>query len=197
MTVYQNSQSMFEAIRTCFKRGQNVNFVGCYRQPEDPLVSNKERIAMTVHEIWKVTYLANRVKDHLRLQRGHKTRLWCSQDERRKKKKRPKIGETVVHRDAVGMIRYECNSKLIVSCATQDSTGTPLRTVRVHLRHHKNHRSYYDVTLPPDAAALVRENLEWSTPVSITPKVQALYPQVTAKQVHRAFGFVTPQRVSR
>ena len=61
------------------------------------------------------------------------------------------------------------------------------RTVTVRLHHHKNHQLYYDVALPPDAAALIRENLEWSTPVSITPKVQALYPQVTPKQVHFAW----------
>jgi len=46
---------MFEAIRACFKSGQNVEFLGCYRQPEDPLVSDRERVEMAVHEIWKVT----------------------------------------------------------------------------------------------------------------------------------------------
>ena len=133
------------------------------------------------------SYPVHRVKDHSRLQRGHRTRLWCSQDEGRKKKKKAKMGEDVVHRDTVGMTRYECNSKLIVSCAARGPTRTQLRTVIVRLHHHKNHHPYYDVALPPDASALIRENLEWSTPVSITPKIQALYPQVTPKQVHRAW----------
>lgn len=49
------------------------------------------------------------------------------------------------------------------------------------------HDPYYDVAMPPEAADIVRENLEWTTPVSIIPKVQAAYPQVTGKQVHRAW----------
>lgn len=34
---------------------------------------------------------------------------------------------------------------------------------------------------------MICENVEWSTPVSITPKVQATFPQVTPKQVHTAW----------
>ena len=64
-------------------------------------------------------------------------------------------------------------------------TGT--WTVTVQLHHHKRHQLYYDVTLPPNAAALICENLEWSTLVSITPKVQVSYPHITPKQVHSAW----------
>jgi hypothetical protein len=42
MAVYKDSQSMFEAIRACFKGDQNVEFLRCYRQPKDPLVSDRE-----------------------------------------------------------------------------------------------------------------------------------------------------------
>lgn len=42
--------------------------------------------------------------------------------------------------------------------------------------------------MPPEAADIIRENLEWSTPSSIIPKVQAVYPQVTGKQVHKAWA---------
>jgi hypothetical protein len=48
MVVYKDSQSMCEAIRACFKGHKNIIFLGCYRQPEDPLVSNRERVEMTV-----------------------------------------------------------------------------------------------------------------------------------------------------
>ena len=41
--------------------------------------------------------------------------------------------------------------------------------------------------MPPEAADIVSENLEWSTPSLIIPKVQAVYPQVTSKQVHKAW----------
>jgi hypothetical protein len=35
-----------------------------------------------------------------------------------------------------------------------------------------------------EARDMIREGLEWSTPGSITPKIQALYPQISSKQVH-------------
>src|ERR1700736_6268134 len=41
--------------------------------------------------------------------------------------------------------------------------------------------------MPPEALNIICDNLEWSTPVSITPKVQVVYPQVAGKQVHRAW----------
>jgi len=34
---------------------------------------------------------------------------------------------------------------------------------------------------------MIHENVKWSTPMSITPKVQAVYPQVMARQVHTAW----------
>lgn len=43
------------------------------------------------------------------------------------------------------------------------------------------YKPYYDVSIPPEAAAMIQENLEWSTPNSLTPKIQALYPAVTSK----------------
>ena len=132
-------------------------------------------------------HLYGSVKDHTRLQQGHRTQLWCSQDDSRKKKAKPKEGPDVKHRDTIGMTRYGCRSKLIVSCATRGTISTGSQTVTVRLHHHKNHQPYYDVALPPEAAVLIRENLEWSTPVSITLKVQALYPHVTLKQIHFAW----------
>jgi len=127
------------------------------------------------------------VKDHRNLQKGHKTQLWCSQDDNRKKKPKPKEGPNVKHRDTIEMTRYNCKSKLIVSCAARDTADTGSRTITIGLHHHKNHLPYYDVTLPPEAAVLICENLEWSTPVSITPKVRALYPHITSKQIHFAW----------
>ena len=41
--------------------------------------------------------------------------------------------------------------------------------------------------MPQEAADIIHENLEWTTPVLIIPKVQAAYPQVMGKQVHRAW----------
>jgi hypothetical protein len=63
-----------------------------------------------------------------------------------------------------------------------------LKTLKVHIQHYEKHEAYYDVALPAMAAEIIRDNLEWNTPTSICPKVQALYPQVTGKQVHRAWS---------
>ena len=49
------------------------------------------------------------------------------------------------------------------------------------------HLPYYDVSLPPEAAALIRENLEWICPSEIAKKVQSTYPSVTTNQVHTAW----------
>ena len=135
----------------------------------------------------KAYRLYGSVKDHTRLQQGHRTRLWCSQDDSRKKKTKLKEGPNVKHCDTIWMTRYDCKSKLLVSCAARGTNNTGSRTITVALHHHKNHLPYYDITLPPKAAILIRENLEWSTPVSITPKVRALYPHVTSKQIHFAW----------
>jgi hypothetical protein len=46
---------------------------------------------------------------------------------------------------------------------------------------------YYNVALPPGASQIIHENLEWSTPVSMTPRVQAMYLHIMGKQIHTAW----------
>ncbi len=41
--------------------------------------------------------------------------------------------------------------------------------------------------MPHEAAALIRENLEWSCPNEVAKKVQMTYPYITANQVHAAW----------
>ncbi|KAF7966149.1 hypothetical protein HWV62_39928 [Athelia sp. TMB] len=182
-TEYSNSKSLFEALRTSFASSQHVAFHGTFKLPEDPLITPRERVQMIVHDIWRVTGYRFTVKDHPKIKSGHKTRLWCCQDEGRKKKRKPRKGVNIKHRDHVGMTRFPCRSQLIVTCARADGGNR----VTIRLRHHENHVTYYDVELPDGAAQIIRENIEWSTPNGITPKVQAAYPQVTGKQVHYAW----------
>jgi hypothetical protein len=61
------------------------------------------------------------------------------------------------------------------------------RTVSIHLHHYDDHIPYFDVEMPPGALDMIREDLEWSTPASLGAKIQASYPNVTAKQVHSAW----------
>ena len=49
------------------------------------------------------------------------------------------------------------------------------------------HTPYYDVSLHPEAAALIRENLDWFSPHEVSKKVMAIYPSITANQVHAAW----------
>ena len=72
-----------------------------------------------------------------------------------------------------------------MSCIRGESLSS--RIVSVQIQHHERHLPYYDVAMPPEAADIICENLEWTTLVSIIPKVQAAYPQVTRKQVHWAW----------
>jgi len=59
--------------------------------------------------------------------------------------------------------------------------------VAVQLKHAARHVGYVDVSMPPEALAMIRDNVEWLTPVVMVTKVQAAFPNVTAQQIHRAW----------
>ena len=83
------------------------------------------------------------------------------------------------------MHRFNCKSKLHISCCADQDEDT--RVVTILLEHHIRHTPYYDVSLPPDASAMIRENLEWISPSEIAKKVQMTYPAITTNQVHTAW----------
>jgi hypothetical protein len=85
------------------------------------------------------------------------------------------------------MRRYECQSKLNISVGTNSSGDEKIRTVTIWLEHRKRHTPYYDVALPPEAAEMIREHLDWTTPNEIARKVKAAYPTVSTMQVHKAW----------
>jgi hypothetical protein len=59
--------------------------------------------------------------------------------------------------------------------------------ITIILRHHDNHVLYYDVDMPEGASDIIRKSLEWTTPVALVLRIQALYPNVSANQVHTAW----------
>ena len=71
-----------------------------------------------------------------------------------------------------------------ISCRTNRKDT---HTVTLWLEHHQRHTPYYDVSLTPEAAAMIREDLEWTSPSEMAKKVQATYPAVSANQVHKAW----------
>ncbi|KAJ7711152.1 hypothetical protein B0H14DRAFT_2414753 [Mycena olivaceomarginata] len=184
-TQYKDHQALFSALRDAFKTDKHVDFRGTYQTPEDLFMMDKERVKMTIYEIWKVTGYRFRVKDNKPGETGHRTHLWCCQDKDRKQKARPSVREGAKHRDTLGMHRFDCKSRLRVSCLNGDEGQ---RKISISLRHLDSHVPYYDVAMLAEAAAIIREGIEWSTPVQMVGKVQALFPNVTASQVHAAWS---------
>jgi hypothetical protein len=119
------------------------------------------------------------------MKNGYKTRLWCSQDEARKRKPHLSTNPDAKRRDNVGMQRFLCRSSLMVSSKPSRIPGMRLVTIKMH--YHQKHKPYYDVAMPPEALDFIRTNLDWSTLVSMVSKVQELYPNVTASQIHTAW----------
>lgn len=127
------------------------------------------------------------VKENIPLVNGYKTRHWCCQDKDRKQQCRPSQRVGAKQRDTLGMHRYECKSKLNISCRSNLSRGENTRTITIWLEHQKKHVPYYDVALPLEAVETIREDLEWTTPSEMARKIQVAYPVVSAKQVHKAW----------
>jgi hypothetical protein len=84
------------------------------------------------------------------------------------------------------MKRFPCGSKLSISCRARKDNEEEL-DVTVQIKHAAKHVNYVDVSMPPEALDMIRENVEWLTPVAMVSKVQAAFPGVTAAQIHRAW----------
>ncbi|KAJ6449111.1 hypothetical protein C8R45DRAFT_849909, partial [Mycena sanguinolenta] len=53
---FKDVQALFTGLRNMFKTGKHVDFRGTYQTQEDPLITDKERVQMTIYEIWKQMY---------------------------------------------------------------------------------------------------------------------------------------------
>ncbi|KAH9074988.1 hypothetical protein EDB83DRAFT_2312455 [Lactarius deliciosus] len=184
---FKDKDAIMKKIKNIFKSTDRIFFHASCDLPADPLTSDRAQVQAIANEIWKATGYRFTVRDNLTLVHGHKTRHWCCQDERRKQVARPSQREGAKHRDTVGMHRYNCKSKLHISYRANPKSEENTRTITIWLEHYMRHTPYYDVALPPEAAALIREGLEWSCPNEITKRVQSTYLSVTANQVHAAW----------
>jgi hypothetical protein len=52
---YLDAEDLFSDLRKQFNERSDVVFHGTYSIKADPDISPKERVQMTVHEIWQVT----------------------------------------------------------------------------------------------------------------------------------------------
>ena len=76
---------------------------------------------------------------------------------------------------------------MTISCRTNPQREEKTYTILIWLEHHMKHTPYYDVSLPPAATVLIRENLECHCLNEVAKKVLLSHPSVTAKQVHAAW----------
>lgn len=86
----------------------------------------------------------SRVKDHPPTDRGHKTRLWCSQDEARRSKHRTSTDAPRLSKqgELFAKQRYPCRSRLMIACLPEGARGTRIVTVRMH--HYVRHETYLE-----------------------------------------------------
>ncbi|KAF7366599.1 SWIM-type domain-containing protein [Mycena sanguinolenta] len=184
--TFADAESFFDELRKEFRSKQSVDFHGTYKLAADELITSKQRVQMVAAEIWKTTGYRFTVANNRELKSGHRTRLWCCQDEGRKKKSKASHDPDIRNRDYVGMKRFPCKSKLAISCRTSRDDDDEL-VVTVELKHGQKHTAYTNVSMPQEALDMIRDNVEWLTPVAMVSKVQATFPTVTAAQIHRAW----------
>jgi len=53
--MFQDSEAMMKSLKNVFKTTEDVFFHGSYTIPVDPLVTDKEHVQITAHDLWKAT----------------------------------------------------------------------------------------------------------------------------------------------
>ncbi|KAF9266416.1 hypothetical protein L218DRAFT_996593 [Marasmius fiardii PR-910] len=138
-TIYSNSSELLNALRNAFALSQDVVFAGSYLDSNNPPISDKQRVQVVTNDVWRATGYRFTVKDHPRTKEGHKTRLWCSQDEMRKHKPNAKA-RISASGESLAKARYPCRSRLFISSREWNTIGQSLVTIRIH--HHYAHEPY-------------------------------------------------------
>jgi len=94
-------------------------------------------------------------------------------------KLQPSTKDGVSHRETLGMRRFNCRSELLITCTNTEG----IESLRVILLHSQHHTPYFDVSIPPEAIDIIRDNIDWALPNDIVGKVQSQFQHVTAKQI--------------
>ncbi|CAK5272658.1 unnamed protein product [Mycena citricolor] len=177
--VFDTSDDMMEALRLACDENFEVDFSASFLVPQVDAesVSDKERVRLASLDVWKATGYRFTVKDHPRTDRGHKTRLWCSQDIARRAKTRALSDASARQTEACAKQRFSCRSRLMITCLPEGAQGTKVVTVRLH--HYERHEGYPRDTTPDTAvspqtdvagaAASVSDQLRMESP---TPEQQ-------------------------
>ncbi|KAJ7600229.1 hypothetical protein C8J56DRAFT_879955 [Mycena floridula] len=181
VVTFANPQSLFSALRDCLKM-PNAKFLGSYDLDTDELVTDKQRIQMTAHEVWKAGDYHFR---NIERTSGLSCRMWCCQDEARKQKEHRSTKEGAKQHDNVGMHRFHCQSQLNISCLDNARGG---KTICINLQHAPAHQHYYHVAMPEAALAIIHDRVEHSTPSELIGLIQPQFPNVSAAQIYTAWS---------
>ncbi|EAU85254.1 hypothetical protein CC1G_10040 [Coprinopsis cinerea okayama7 len=164
-TAYRDIPQLLNALRERFQQGPHVEFHG-YCQMEDPGMSHRQRVQTMTNDIWRTTGYRFTVKDHPRINNGHKSRFWCSQDDTHKNKlkanrnsqgPKPRLTSTG---DVMAKTRYPCKSRLLIS--SRDSGVPGQRIITVRLGHHLAHEPYVDSSMMPEVVKSIWETFGWA-----------------------------------
>ncbi|KAJ6468294.1 hypothetical protein C8R45DRAFT_1018187, partial [Mycena sanguinolenta] len=177
--AYSTSEELYAALTKTCVEDPEVDFSGSYivPAPEADTVSDKVRVQMVTNDVWKATGYRFTVKDHPPTERGHKTRLWCSQDEARRSKHRgnnndaPRVSK---QGEFFAKQRFPCRSRLMITCLpSPESTRTPPgRIVTIRMHHYVRHEAYLE-----SAAEASTSNGGVEAPGPPPPPTTALMPQ--------------------
>ncbi|KAF9048328.1 hypothetical protein BDZ89DRAFT_1057900 [Hymenopellis radicata] len=145
-TEYSSSQEMLNALKSCFLAHKQVDFAGTYTVANNPPILDKQRIKHVANDIWKACGYRFTVKDHPQINNGHKTRMWCSQDDahvhRHPERAILALNETAAKK------RYPCRSRLLISsCDVESRPDSRVVTVRLHHFAATGHEPYQDMPL--------------------------------------------------
>ncbi|KAJ7194330.1 hypothetical protein GGX14DRAFT_339727, partial [Mycena pura] len=188
LQTYSSHQNLFAALRAqaqrCAAEKKRLEFKGKFAMPVNPLETERERVQLTSRDVWKATGFRFTVHDNPKLKNGHRTRYYCSQDESSKKAPKPSQNPDAKPRETPGMVRFPCRGRLTISSRQKDDST---RIVAINLRHAVHHVAYYDVSLPAEAADIIREHMEWCTPTELVKRVQTRFPSATANQIGDAW----------
>ncbi|KAF8206990.1 hypothetical protein K438DRAFT_1755723 [Mycena galopus ATCC 62051] len=146
--AYTTADEVLAALSKTCAEDPEVDFSGSYIVPDADSIPDKTRVQMVTNDIWKATGYRFTVKDHPPTDRGHKTRLWCSQDEARRSKHRgnadgprqTKQGELFAKQ------RFPCRSRLMITClpSTSSDAGGGARVVTIRMHHYVRHEAYLE-----------------------------------------------------
>ncbi|KAF7335833.1 hypothetical protein MVEN_02239600 [Mycena venus] len=151
--AYNTSEELLTALRKTCIEDPEVDFSGSYvvSGNDADTVSDKQRVQMVTNDIWKATGYRFTVKDHPPTERGHKTRLWCSQDEARRSKHRGNSDAPRMSKqgELFAKQRFPCRSRLMITCLPPGGEGSRGegaggRVVTIRMHHYMRHEAYLE-----------------------------------------------------